>query len=120
MGWRSLQRAALGPLMASPASGATGARAHFRLGLVAALSNSLTAPFFVGFFLGHPEARDPVGALSICALVMGMAGGWFSVVGLAMARGRWRGGLGAGRWPESAIGAGLLLCAGLTLRGLFS
>lgn len=119
MGWRSLRRAIRRAAPASPDVEATQMRAHFRLGLIAALSNPLTVPFFAGFFLGHPETRDPAIALLACALIMGMAGVWFSAVGLTLARGGWHGRLGAHRWPEALIGCGLLLYGGLTLRGLF-
>jgi len=53
----------------------------FTLGLLAALSNPMTIPFFVSFFVATPVFQTFLGAALACALIFMMAGLWFASVG---------------------------------------
>ena len=59
------------------------AGSHFGLGFVNALLNPVTAPFFIGFFVGHPCGRATAGFA--CLLVFVMAVGYFSLLGITLA-----------------------------------
>ncbi|WP_376101010.1 LysE family transporter (plasmid) [Roseomonas sp. CCTCC AB2023176] len=119
-GWRTLRRvgARRETVAINPQSELVG---HFRVGLLTALSNPLTLPFFAGYFLSHPETQDPRVALSACALVVAMAIGWFGGLGWLLARRAWRDFYGrAGYWPDLTVGGALLVCACLAVWPVFS
>lgn len=52
----------------------------FGLGIVAALSNPMTIPFFLSFFVANPAFRSSAGLAP--AIVFTMAASWFSFIGL--------------------------------------
>lgn len=97
-------------------SGEAVASGHFRLGLVTALCNPLTVPFLAAFFLSHGEAHEIGAGLAAGGLVMLMAGGWFALVGLLLARARTGFTFArTDRWPRLTIGLALLACAAATI-----
>jgi threonine/homoserine/homoserine lactone efflux protein len=61
-------------------------RGHFGLGLLSALFNPVTVPFFVGIFLAHPHLSSMQATLAACATVFTMAVVWFGALGIALAR----------------------------------
>jgi threonine/homoserine/homoserine lactone efflux protein len=70
----------------------------FALGLATALSNPLSVPFFVSFYLSAPSLRTSVGVTVACCLIFSMAFAWFVLAGrlLSLSAIRRRG----GRWRE--------------------
>lgn len=113
-GWRSLRRAWSGRRETAPAEARRAG--HFRLGLLGAVSNPLTVPFFAGFFLGRVPPGDGVAVAVACLSVFLLAGGWFLMLGRLLALPRWRGlYLRGGARMEAAIGIALLACAASAL-----
>ncbi|UFN49887.1 LysE family transporter [Roseomonas sp. OT10] len=112
-GWRSLRRA--GQIRAeSPGPARTAG--HFRLGLLSAMSNPLTVPFFAGFFLGRIPPGDAVAATVACGSVFLLAGSWFLLLGRVLSLPCWRAlYLRAGHRMETAVGLALLGCVGMAL-----
>ncbi len=53
----------------------------FGLGLATALSNPLSVPFFVSFYLAEPGFRTVWGSTTVCAIIFLMALAWFTAVG---------------------------------------
>jgi threonine/homoserine/homoserine lactone efflux protein len=70
----------------------------FALGLATALSNPLSVPFFVSFYLAAPSLRTSGGVTVACCLIFSMAFAWFVLAGrlFSLSAIRRRG----GRWRE--------------------
>ncbi|WP_046665760.1 LysE family translocator [Neorhizobium galegae] len=70
----------------------------FALGLATALSNPLSVPFFVSFYLAAPSLRTTGGVTVACCLIFSMAFAWFVLAGrlFSLSAIRRRG----GRWRE--------------------
>jgi threonine/homoserine/homoserine lactone efflux protein len=64
----------------------TRAGGAFAAGLLVALSNPMTVPFFLGFFVSQPLARTEAGVAMACLTVFTMAGLWFAALGLVFSR----------------------------------
>lgn len=110
-GWRSIRRASQTTEAAEFASHGS-PMTQFGFGVLAAISNPLTVPFFATFFLGHRETRELEIALAACGMIVLMAAGWFAALGLLLARYNARRSIGGrARWPGIAIGCALLACA---------
>lgn len=119
-GWRTLRRGASASIAMSAPSG-VGPLGQFKLGVLAAMSNPLTVPFFAAFFLAHRETREPHVAFAACSLVVLMATVWFSAVGMLLVRSGWRRRIGAqAGWPETAIGCAFFLCAALAVWPIYA
>ena len=95
-------------------------RGHFGLGLLVALFNPVTIPFFVSFFLGHPNLST-IEAAAACATVFVMAALWFGLLGLVFVRST---GLvpfrQASHWLRYGVAFGLIVSALLALSRLAS
>jgi threonine/homoserine/homoserine lactone efflux protein len=70
----------------------------FALGLATALSNPLSVPFFVSFYLAAPSLRTSGGVTVACCLIFSMAFAWYVLAGrlFSLSAIRRRG----GRWHE--------------------
>jgi len=66
-----------------PAASETLSLPLFGLGLATALSNPLSIPFFVSFYLAQPDLRSLSGGAVVCCIIFVMALFWFTAVGWA-------------------------------------
>ncbi|EUB98121.1 Lysine exporter protein (LYSE/YGGA) [Rhizobium sp. CF080] len=78
--WRLIRRPASPQASYSPTVGTLNLRL-FGLGLVTALSNPLSIPFFVSFYLAEPDFRTLWGRAVVCCVIFLMALTWFTAVG---------------------------------------
>lgn len=111
-----LQRNTTAPITPGGAPAQRDLRRAFLFGLATDLSNPKAAAFFASLFAVSIPAGAPLAfQVGICALVVGIAAGWYALAAVIFARPRVAAAYGrARRWIERATGA-LFVAAGLRL-----